>query len=111
MLRQLFLHGRMLVCGVVVSDQLLGGAGGGQLRAVWKVIAKRLAVLGRADVVTLEQARRKARIYLGRVSDGVDPQEMTDNIRASASVKPSLRNTLNITQSQRNDRGKLMSRR
>jgi integrase len=48
---------------------------------------KRLAVLGRADVVTLEQARRKARIYLGRVSDGEDPQEMTDKIRASASVK------------------------
>ncbi len=48
---------------------------------------KRLAVLGRADVVTLEQARRKARSYLGQVSDGEDPQEMTDKIRASATVK------------------------
>ena len=34
MLRQLFLHGRMFVRGVVTGDQLLEGAGGGQLRAV-----------------------------------------------------------------------------
>ena len=35
---------------------------------------KRLASLGRADVLTLDQARKKAIRYLGKVADSIDPQ-------------------------------------
>jgi integrase len=48
---------------------------------------KRLATLGRADVLTLEQARRKARGYLGQVSYGEDPKAITDTERAACTVK------------------------
>lgn len=48
---------------------------------------KRLAVLGRSDILTLEQARRKARSYLGQVSGGQDPQAVTDEMRACVTVK------------------------
>lgn len=48
---------------------------------------KRLATLGRADVLTLDAARRKARSYLGQVADGADPQSEADAIRASGTVK------------------------
>lgn len=36
---------------------------------------KRLATLGRADVLTLDQARKKAVTYLGKVASHEDPQE------------------------------------
>lgn len=48
---------------------------------------KRLATLGRADVLTLEQARRKAKTYLGQVCGGEDPQSVADAERAACSVK------------------------
>jgi integrase len=48
---------------------------------------KRLATVGRADVLTLEQARRKARVYLGQVCDGEDPKEPTDALRNACTVK------------------------
>jgi integrase len=35
---------------------------------------KRLATLGRADVLSLDQARKKAIVYLGRVASNEDPQ-------------------------------------
>jgi integrase len=42
---------------------------------------KRLAKLGRADVLTLDQARKKAVGYLGRVSANQDPQRESDESR------------------------------
>jgi integrase len=42
---------------------------------------KRLATLGRADVLTLDQARRKAIVYLGKVASQEDPQEEVDQQR------------------------------
>jgi integrase len=48
---------------------------------------KRLATLGRADVLTLEQARRKARSFLGQVADGNDPQAPDDALRGAVTVK------------------------
>jgi integrase len=39
---------------------------------------KRLATLGRADVLTLDQARRKAITYLGKVAGHEDPQDEVD---------------------------------
>jgi len=42
---------------------------------------KRLARLGRADALTLDQARKKAMAYLGKVASHEDPQEATDRWR------------------------------
>jgi len=42
---------------------------------------KRLAKLGRADVLTLEQARKKAIGYLGKVASNQDPQQESDESR------------------------------
>lgn len=42
---------------------------------------KRLATLGRADVLTLDQARRKAITYLGKVASHEDPQDEVDQQR------------------------------
>jgi integrase len=46
-----------------------------------------LAVLGRSDVLTLDQGRRKARSYLGEVSDGSDPKAVTDELRGAVTCK------------------------
>ena len=48
---------------------------------------KRLVDLGRSDTITLEQARRKARLYFGTAADGKDPQSNIDEMRASMTVK------------------------
>lgn len=48
---------------------------------------KRLVDLGRSDTITLEQARRKARLYFGTAADGKDPQSNIDEMRASLTVK------------------------
>ncbi len=48
---------------------------------------KRLATLGRADVLTLDEARKKARRYLVQVADGSDPQAEDEAQRASGTVK------------------------
>jgi integrase len=48
---------------------------------------KRLVDLGRCDAITLEQARRKARQYLGTAAAGKDPKSNTDEMRASLTVK------------------------
>ena len=42
---------------------------------------KRLATLGRAGVLTLEQARKKAIAYLGKVAGDEDPQDAIDQQR------------------------------
>jgi integrase len=47
---------------------------------------KRLATLGRADVLTLDQARKKATAYLGKVASNEDPQGSVDQQRALKSV-------------------------
>lgn len=43
---------------------------------------KRRAILGRADVLTLDQARKKAIAYLGKVASNEDPQDRIDQDRA-----------------------------
>ena len=48
---------------------------------------KRLVDLGRSDAITLEQARRKARLYFGTTADGKDPKSNIDEMRESATVK------------------------
>jgi integrase len=48
---------------------------------------KRLVDLGRSDTITLEQARRKARLYFGTAANGKDPQSNIDEMRASLTVK------------------------
>jgi hypothetical protein len=48
---------------------------------------KRLVDLGRSDAMTLEQARRKARLYFGTAADGKDPKSNIDEMRESATVK------------------------
>jgi integrase len=48
---------------------------------------KRLATLGRTDVLTLEQARKKARGYLVQVAEGEDPKAQDELETASATVK------------------------
>jgi site-specific recombinase XerD len=48
---------------------------------------KRLAMLGRADVLTLDQARRKARVGFGMVAGDEDPQAHSDAKHASCSIK------------------------
>jgi integrase len=42
---------------------------------------KRLACLGRADILTLDQARKKAQAYLGKVAGDEDPQAESDRLR------------------------------
>jgi hypothetical protein len=48
---------------------------------------KRLVDLGRSDAITLEQARRKARLYFGTAADSKDPKSNIDEMRESATVK------------------------
>lgn len=48
---------------------------------------KRLAKLGRADVLTLDQARKKAKEYLGKVAGDRDPLADKDAKWASGTVK------------------------
>jgi hypothetical protein len=47
----------------------------------------RIATLGRLDALTLDQARKKARGYVGRVAGSVDPQGAKDAVAASGTVK------------------------
>ena len=47
----------------------------------------RIATLGRSDALTLDEARRKARGYLGRVAASLDPQAAQDAIAASGTMK------------------------
>jgi integrase len=47
---------------------------------------KRLASLGRADVLTLNRARKKAIAYLGKVAANEDPQEELDQLRSQKSA-------------------------
>jgi integrase len=49
---------------------------------------KRIATLGRGDVLKLDGARKKALSYMGQVAEGVDPKAPKDLIKASGSVKP-----------------------
>jgi integrase len=48
---------------------------------------KRLATLGRADILKLDTARKKALSYLGQVADGLDPQTPKDTLKAAGTVK------------------------
>lgn len=48
---------------------------------------KRLATIGRVDVLTLDIARKKARTALAQVIDGKDPQDAEDALKASPTVK------------------------
>lgn len=48
---------------------------------------KRLARLGRADALTLDQARKKAAAYLGKVASNEDPQATIDQLRTSLTIK------------------------
>jgi hypothetical protein len=47
---------------------------------------KRLALLGRADVLTLDQARKMAITCLGRVAGNEDPQDEWDRLRSLKTV-------------------------
>jgi hypothetical protein len=47
---------------------------------------KRLALLGRADVLTLDQARKIAITYLGRVAGNEHPQDERDRLRSLKTV-------------------------
>jgi integrase len=48
---------------------------------------KRLASLGRADVLTLDQARKKATAYLGKVAGNEDPQDESEAQRKLKTVE------------------------
>src|ERR1700722_8131082 len=48
---------------------------------------KRLATLGRGDVLRLNAARKKAVAYLGQVAEGLDPQAPKDTLKAAGTVK------------------------
>jgi hypothetical protein len=48
---------------------------------------KRLASLGRVDVLSLDQARRKATAYLGKVASDEDPQADTEKLRTASTTK------------------------
>jgi len=48
---------------------------------------KRLACLGRADVLTLDQARKKAMAYLGKVASNEDPQSESDRLRTLRTIE------------------------
>jgi hypothetical protein len=47
----------------------------------------RIATLGRADALTLDDARKKARAYLGWVASNLDLQAAKDTADASGNVK------------------------
>ena len=47
---------------------------------------KRLAKLGRADALTLDQARKKASVYLGKVAGNEDPQSQLDVLKTALTV-------------------------
>jgi integrase len=47
---------------------------------------KRLALLGRADVLTLEEARKKAIRYLAKLADDADPQAEIEQRRSQRTV-------------------------
>jgi integrase len=47
---------------------------------------KRLASLGRADALTLDEARRKARRYFGLVAEQTDPQARTEALWAEVTI-------------------------
>ena len=48
---------------------------------------KRLATLGRGDILRLDVARKKAVSYLGQVAEGIDPQAPKDTLKAAGTVK------------------------
>lgn len=48
---------------------------------------KRIAALGRVDVLTLDQVRKKATAYLGEAASNKDPQDGADKLRTSSSVR------------------------
>jgi len=48
---------------------------------------RRIATLGRADALTLDQARKKALRYLGQVANNADPQSQLDGLAAAVSVR------------------------
>src|SRR5687767_1001989 len=48
---------------------------------------KRLAKLGRADALTLDQARKKAMVYLGKVANNEDPQAELDTAKKALTVE------------------------
>jgi integrase len=48
---------------------------------------KRLAKLGRVDVLTLDQATKKAKAYLGKVANNDDPLEQSDVIKKAPTVE------------------------
>jgi hypothetical protein len=48
---------------------------------------KRIATLGRADILKLDTARKKAISYLGQVADGLDPKAPQEAIKAAGTVK------------------------
>jgi len=50
-------------------------------------LRERLATLGRADALTLDEARKKARRYLGQVADKSDPQAQSDADRSAVTCK------------------------
>lgn len=53
---------------------------------------KRLATLGRVDVLTLDQARKKATAYLGKAAGDEDPQNQADQLRTASSVRDVIKN-------------------
>ncbi len=48
---------------------------------------KRLAKLGRADALTLAEAHKKARTFLGQVAGGEDPMAAGDALRTASTVR------------------------
>ncbi len=52
----------------------------------WVHRRKRLGTLGRADVLTLEEARRKAKALLGQVASQQDPQDNKDQMRNALTI-------------------------
>jgi hypothetical protein len=45
---------------------------------------RRIATLGRADILKLDTARKKAVAYLGQVAEGLDPQAPKDTLKLRA---------------------------
>ena len=48
---------------------------------------KRLARIGRVDALSLEQARKKAAMYLAKVASNEDPQAVSDAVKAAITVE------------------------
>jgi integrase len=48
---------------------------------------RRIATLGRADILKLDTARKKAVAYLGQAAEGLDPQAPKDTLKAAGTVK------------------------